>query len=157
MVLLPVVRLRSACATLVHLLNVAIRAARHVQRSFAAMDNRPPPPHVSPKGVWVSKLILRIFSAISCLVLIGLGAGITARWGYTYRGSSYAGYTLAAVAPPVRLVSRPVHFQPKTLPLADPISPLTGLRRIHLGCGRGHLHHGSTGPPRNPPRRRCRH
>lgn len=116
MVFLPVVGLRSAQRSFVFSnVQVAIAAARRVQRSLDDMDNRPPPPHVSPKGVWVSKLILRIFSAISSIVLIGLGAGITVTWGYSYNGYlSYSAYTLAAVAPPVRLVFLPAHLEPKT-------------------------------------------
>ena len=100
--------------TLVQLLHAVVPAVRRVTRSFDDMDNRPPPPHVSPKSVWVSKLILRIFSAICALVLIGLAASVTAQWGYDYnRWTSYAAYTLACVAPPVRPVSLLAYLDPK--------------------------------------------
>lgn len=62
-----------------------------------------PPPHVSPKGMWVSKLIMRILSAIFSIVIIGLAASNTADW---YSSGSYYGWgvystPILVMAPPV--------------------------------------------------------
>ncbi|KAK3316804.1 hypothetical protein B0H66DRAFT_592929 [Apodospora peruviana] len=37
---------------------------------------RPPPKHISPPGMWASKLTLRIISLVFCIALIGLGGSL---------------------------------------------------------------------------------
>jgi len=42
--------------------------------------NKLPPPHVSPRNMWLSKVIFRILSAIFSIVIIGLSAYIGTKW-----------------------------------------------------------------------------
>jgi hypothetical protein len=46
--------------------------------------SKPPPPHVSPKGMWVSKLCLRILSFIFCIALLGITGTITSAGTFSF-------------------------------------------------------------------------
>ncbi|KAH7170653.1 hypothetical protein EDB81DRAFT_174700 [Dactylonectria macrodidyma] len=45
-------------------------------------QTRPPPPHISSNGMYATKLVLRIFSMISAIVLIGISASVAVSWDY---------------------------------------------------------------------------
>ncbi len=38
---------------------------------------KPPPPHVSPKGMWASKLSLRVIQFVLAIALVGCAASIS--------------------------------------------------------------------------------
>ncbi|KAH6998362.1 hypothetical protein BKA56DRAFT_664955 [Ilyonectria sp. MPI-CAGE-AT-0026] len=43
-------------------------------------QGKPPPPHVSSRGMWSTKLTLRIISIIFCIVIIGVAASVAVDW-----------------------------------------------------------------------------
>lgn len=72
------------------------------------MEDRPPPPHVSPKGIWSSKLLFRILSAIFSICIIGIAAANSTD---EYSDSSYydywSGASIVILGPAVRLLYPP--------------------------------------------------
>ncbi|KAI6779632.1 uncharacterized protein J7T54_008250 [Emericellopsis cladophorae] len=60
---------------------------------------KPPPPHVSPRNMWLSKVIFRILSAIFSIVIIGLSAYVGTKWSDGY-GGYYGGSPLVIMLPP---------------------------------------------------------
>ncbi|KAH7162764.1 hypothetical protein B0J13DRAFT_536913 [Dactylonectria estremocensis] len=52
------------------------------QQQQQQFQTRPPPPHISSKGMYATKLVLRILSMISAVVLIGISASVAVSWDY---------------------------------------------------------------------------
>src|SRR5436853_2171818 len=113
-------------ATISHsFLSISSRSSRHIfcENQVVVMEKGLPqqlPPHVSPKGMWVSKLCLRILSFIFCIALLGVGGTIAS-------GGTFTIIPLICIAPSVC-------FSIET----GLTKLLTSFRAEHRGCLLGH-------------------
>jgi hypothetical protein len=123
--------------------------AQQQQQAYPQPDPRAPPPHVSPKGTWVTKLVFRMLATIFSIALIGLGAHAAESLSYSY-------YSFVTYAPIIFFGGPVCSMRKLRIKRADRTdNPLLGRRDFCMEHRRDYLYTRAPWPPWHPPRRCC--